>query len=258
MVFLMTAFYMLTAQLIVPEIRERKGEKVEEASEVPLTKAEGLRRAIRGLEEIKTDSDNPIGQKNLEISIREIEKELAKVERQDSIAGTPQPDANLVNTSISFFKKVETAIEGVPFLSNVWSLMKRWGHGNKAFHILLTLPLLAIATRWAFYRWKKPAEYNLMEHIFIQAYIAAQILLISTLVVPFNGTAHVDDLYEVPEWIIFLLFWWDYRQLYLCTWWRSFWKTLLMFGYCLLVVICLATAGVLLLCLVEGTTNLNL
>ena len=74
MVFLMTAFYMLTAQLIVPEIRERKGEKVEEASEVPLTKAEGLRRAIRGLEEIKTDSDNPIGQKNLEISIREIEK----------------------------------------------------------------------------------------------------------------------------------------------------------------------------------------
>lgn len=258
MVFLMTAFYMLTAQLIVPEIRERKGEKVEEASEAPLTKAEGLRRAIRGLEEIKTDSDNPIGQKNLEISIREIEKELAKVERQDSIAGTPQPDDNLVNTSISFFKKVETAIEGVPFLSNVWSLMKRWGHGNKAFHILLTLPLLAIATRWAFYRRKKPAEYNLMEHIFIQAYIAAQILLISTLVVPFNGTAHVDDLYEVPEWIIFLLFWWDYRQLYLCTWWRSFWKTLLMFGYCLLVVICLATAGVLLLCLMEGTTNLNL
>ena len=158
----------------------------------------------------------------------------------------------------TFFEKAETAIESVPFLSNVWSLMKRWGHGNKAFHILLTLPLLAIATRWAFYRRKNPAEYNLMEHIFIQAYIAAQILLISTLVVPFNGTAHVDDLYEVPEWIIFLLFWWDYRQLYLCTWWRSFWKTLLMFGYCLLVVICLATAGVLLLCLVEGTTNLNL
>lgn len=143
-------------------------------------------------------------------------------------------------------------------LANVWNLLKRWGHGNKAFHILLTLPLLAVATRWAFYRRRKPDMFNLMEHILIQAYIATQILLISTLVVPFNGTAHVDDLYEVPFWFIFLLFWWDYHQLYLYTWWRSFWKTVLMFTYCLVIVVILAMTGVLLLCLVQGTTTLHL
>ena len=210
-------------------------------------------------EQEKAETDDPIEQKSLGITIRSMEKALAEVQRQDSIAGTSQSDNELDDIlSIPFLKKAEAAIESIPFLSNVWSLMRKWGHGNKAFHILLTLPLLAIATRWAFYRRKKPDTFNLMEHIFIQAYIATQILLISTLVVPFNGTAHVDDLYEVPFWFIFLLFCWDYRQLYLCTWWRSFWKTLLMFTYCLLIIIVLATVGVLLLCLAEGTTNLSL
>lgn len=258
MVFLMTAFYMLTAQLIVPEIREKKEERTSEQNGVPLTKAEELRQTILSLEQKKAEADNPTAQNTLDISIQAMRKALAEIERQDSIAGTSQSNDNLGITTFTFIKKVETAIGNVPFLSNVWNLMKRWGHGNKAFHILLTLPLLAIATRWAFYRRKKPDAFNLMEHIFIQAYIAAQILLISTLVVPFNGTAHVDDLYEVPFGFIFLLFWWDYRQLYLCTWWRSFWKTLLMFTYSLLIVTLFAIAGVLLLCIAEGTTNLNL
>ena len=259
MVFLMTAFYMLTAQLIVPEIREKKEEETSKPNEMPLTKTEGLQQTILRLEQEKAETDDPIEQKSLGITIQNMEKALAEVQRQDSIAGTPQSDNELDDIlSIPFLKKAEAAIESVPFLSNVWSLMRKWGHGNKAFHILLTLPLLAIATRWAFYRRKKPDTFNLMEHIFIQAYIATQILLISTLVVPFNGTAHVDDLYEVPFWFIFLLFCWDYRQLYLCTWWRSFWKTLLMFTYCLLIIIVLATVGVLLLCLAEGTTNLSL
>ena len=259
MVFLMTAFYMLTAQLIVPEIREKKEEKTSKPNEMPLTKTEGLQQTILRLEQEKAETDDSIEQKSLGITIQSMEKALAEVQRQDSIAGTPQSDNELDDIlSIPFLKKAETAIESIPFLSNVWSLMRKWGHGNKAFHILLTLPLLAIATRWAFYKRKQPDAFNLMEHILIQAYIATQILLISTLVVPFNGTAHVDDLYEVPFWFIFLLFCWDYRQLYLCTWWRSFWKTLLMFTYSLLIIIILATVGVLLLCLAEGTTNVSL
>lgn len=258
MVFLMTAFYTLTAQLIIPEIREKKEEQTAKKNDVPLTKAETLRATIDKLELEKGQTDNPAMQKSLEISISEIEKTLAEIQRQDSIAGKPQFNSDLDEISSSVYTKVETWLEDVPFLANVWNLLKRWGHGNKAFHILLTLPLLAVATRWAFYRRRKPDMFNLMEHILIQAYIATQILLISTLVVPFNGTAHVDDLYEVPFWFIFLLFWWDYHQLYLYTWWRSFWKTVLMFTYCLVIVVILAMTGVLLLCLVQGTTTLHL
>ena len=247
MVFLMTAFYMLTAQLIVPEIRDRKEGKTSGQTETPRIQAEEMEQTILRLEREQSEADNPAEQEGIGLAIRETEKVLAEVQRQDSIAGVPHLDDDFDISHFASIKKVEAAIESVPFLANVWSLMRKWGHGNKTFHILLTLPLLAIATRWAFYKRKQPDAFNLMEHILIQAYIATQILLISTLVVPFNGTAHVDDLYEVPFWFIFLLFCWDYRQLYLCTWWKSFWKTLQMFTYCVLVVTCLAIASVLLL-----------
>lgn len=84
----------------------------------------------------------------------------------------------------------------------VWNLMKSWGHGNKAFRIIATLPLFALATQLAFRRRKYKLNYNTTEHVFIQAYIACQILLLSIIVLPFNGYAKVDDLYELPLWLI--------------------------------------------------------
>ena len=122
----------------------------------------------------------------------------------------------------------------------VWNLMKSWGHGNKAFRIIATLPLFALATQLAFRRRKYKLNYNTTEHVFIQAYIACQILLLSIIVLPFNGYATVDDLYELPLWLIFILFCWDYKQLYRCTWWRSFWRTVLMLIYSLVLLVIFA------------------
>ena len=86
MVFLMTAFYTLTAQLIIPEIREKKEEQTAKKNDVPLTKAETLQATIDKLELEKGQTDNPAMQKSLEFSISEIEKTLAEIQRQDSIA----------------------------------------------------------------------------------------------------------------------------------------------------------------------------
>ena len=61
-----------------------------------------------------------------------------------------------------------------------------------------------------------------MEHFFIQAYIAGQIMLLSILVLPFGLADYEADIFALPWSIIFLLFWWDLRQLYLCSWWASF------------------------------------
>lgn len=118
--------------------------------------------------------------------------------------------------------------------------MKSWGHGNKAFRIIATLPLFALATQLAFRRRKYKLNYNTTEHVFIQAYIACQILLLSIIVLPFNGYAKVDDLYELPLWLIFVLFCWNYKQLYRCTWWRSFWRTILMLTYSLVLLVIFA------------------
>ena len=131
-------------------------------------------------------------------------------------------------------------LSNTPFLEKVWNLLKSWGHGNKAFRIIATLPLFALATLMAFRRKKNKLHYNLTEHIFIQAYIACQTLLLSIIVLPFNGSAQVGDLYELPILFIFALFCLDYKQLYGYTWWRSFWTTILMFFYSLILLIIFA------------------
>ena len=145
-----------------------------------------------------------------------------------------------VNDTSEVGDRLEKVFQNSPFLMKVWNLMKSWGHGNKAFRIIATLPLFALATQLAFRRRKYKLNYNTTEHVFIQAYIACQILLLSIIVLPFNGYAKVDDLYELPLWLIFVLFCWNYKQLYRCTWWRSFWRTILMLTYSLVLLVIFA------------------
>ena len=153
---------------------------------------------------------------------------------------------------------LESGIRSVPFLNRVWELLKRWGHGNRTLHVVATLPLLAIATLWAFQsrrrlrRCPPKVRFNLMEHFFIQAYIAGQIMLISILLLPIGLTAYADDLFALPWWVLFLLFWWDFRQLYLCSWWESFWRTLLMFVYALLLLVGIVMFVLLLIAAAES------
>ena len=57
-------------------------------------------------------------------------------------------------------------------------------------------------------------------------------------------TSYLSCLYAdyLPR-IIFLLFWWDLRQLYLCSWWTSLWRTVVMFFYALLLLTAILCAG---------------
>ena len=81
------------------------------------------------------------------------------------------------------------------FLSAVGNLMKSWIHGNKAFSILALLPLFTISTRLSFCRTSIGRRLNLTENFFAQVYIACQILWISLLILPFTGTAHLNDIF---------------------------------------------------------------
>ena len=102
-----------------------------------------------------------------------------------------------------------------------------------AVRIISILPILAVSTKAAF-RQKGAGAYNLTEHIIAQAYIACQLLLLNVLALPFYSDARVGSLYGLPALLLFLLFCWDYKQLFLCSWWRSFWRTILVVVYCLL------------------------
>ena len=244
--FILAALYIMAVQLVDPEALSKKAktEKTEQTDKEEIIAAK--EKLTKKMEKTYSKEEK----RALAITIKSLEKSLNKLEeKNDSTSATQVSESNsddgdlideFVNDTSEVGDRLEKVFQNSPFLMKVWNLMKSWGHGNKAFRIIATLPLFALATQLAFRRRKYKLNYNTTEHVFIQAYIACQILLLSIIVLPFNGYAKVDDLYELPLWLIFVLFCWDYKQLYRCTWWRSFWRTILMLTYSLVLLVIFA------------------
>ena len=242
-----------TTQNILSKTIEGLNKKLEnlETEDSTDIRKNNLMAARELLQKQMKEAKKPDQKEVLAQTIKELNQDLEKLETQntfkkDNITLQINGDEDdklideLLEGGSSVFNKLEKAIHNTPFLEKVWNLLKSWGHGNKAFRIIATLPLFALATLMAFRRKKNKLRYNLTEHVFIQAYIACQILLLSIIVLPFNGSAQVGDLYELPILFIFALFCLDYKQLYGYTWWRSFWTTVLMFFYSLILLIIFA------------------
>lgn len=242
-----------TTQNILSKTIEGLNKKLEnlETEDSTDIRKNNLMAARELLQKQMKEAKKPDQKEVLAQTIKELDQDLEKLETQNSFKKdnitlqiNGDEDDKLIDELLeggsSVFNKLEKAIHNTPFLEKVWNLLKSWGHGNKAFRIIATLPLFALATLMAFRRKKNKLRYNLTEHVFIQAYIACQILLLSIIVLPFNGSAQVGDLYELPILFIFALFCLDYKQLYGYTWWRSFWTTVLMFFYSLILLIIFA------------------
>ena len=244
--FILAALYIMAVQLVDPEALSKKAktEKTEQTDKEEIIAAK--EKLTKKMEKTYSKEEK----RALAITIKSLEKSLNKLEeKNDSTSATQVSESNsddgdlideFVNDTSEVGDRLEKVFQNSPFLMKVWNLMKSWGHGNKAFRIIATLPLFALATQLAFRCRKYKLNYNTTEHVFIQAYIACQILLLSIIVLPFNGCAKVDDLYELPLWLIFVLFCCDYKQLYRCTWWRSFWRTILMLTYSLVLLVIFA------------------
>ena len=244
--FILAALYIMAVQLVDPEAlsKKEKTEKTEQTDKEEIIAAK--EKLTKKMEKTYSKEEK----RALAITIKSLEKSLNKLEeKNDSTSATQVSEQNsddgdlideFVNDTSEVGDRLEKVFQNSLFLMKVWNLMKSWGHGNKAFRIIATLPLFALATQLAFRRRKYKLNYNTTEHVFIQAYIACQILLLSIIVLPFNGYAKVDDLYELPLWLIFVLFCWNYKQLYRCTWWRSFWRTILMLTYSLVLLVIFA------------------
>lgn len=244
--FILAALYIMAVQLVDSEALSKKAktEKTEQTDKEEIIAAK--EKLTQKMEKTYSKEEK----RALAITIKSLEKSLNKLEeKNDSTSATQVSESNsddgdlideFVNDTSEVGDRLEKVFQNSPFLMKVWNLMKSWGHGNKAFRIIATLPLFALATQLAFRCRKYKLNYNTTEHVFIQAYIACQILLLSIIVLPFNGCAKVDDLYELPLWLIFVLFCCDYKQLYRCTWWRSFWRTILMLTYSLVLLVIFA------------------
>ena len=208
-----------------------------------LAKQDSLRMATLGREANKQDS-----------TISEIRKNiLANMAQQDN----PYEDQDIWNDLSEAGSEMKNVFNEMTnnyftensFLSAVGNLMKSWIHGNKAFSILALLPLFTISTRLSFCRTSIGRRLNLTENFFAQVYIACQILWISLLILPFTGTAHLNDIFDLSYKAIFILFVWDYRQLFGLSWWKSFCRTIIMFWYCFLglLLVCSIIIGIIVL-----------
>lgn len=208
-----------------------------------LARQDSLRMATLGREANKQDS-----------IISEIRKNiLANMAQQDN----PYEDQDIWNDLSEAGSEMKNVFNEMTnnyftensFLSAVGNLMKSWIHGNKAFSILALLPLFTISTRLSFCRTSIGRRLNLTENFFAQVYIACQILWISLLILPFTGTAHLNDIFDLSYKAIFILFVWDYRQLFGLSWWKSFCRTIIMFWYCFLglLLVCSIIIGIIVL-----------
>lgn len=257
--FLLVAFYLLAVQLVIPKIKEEKPEFTD------TEKVERIRKSLAELQEGRNEETDSLAMAIWDASIALQKSNLAEVLPADSLKSNEklkeEEHATILGIGLNssqFGEKLDTYIRDIPFLGRVWELLKRWGHGNRTLHVIAILPLFAVGTYWSFQnRWQlrkhpRRVRFNLMEHFFIQAYIAGQIMLLSILVLPFGLADYEADIFALPWSIIFLLFWWDLRQLYLCSWWASFCRTVWMFVYGFLLFIGIATFVLLLITIAQS------
>ena len=244
--FLLIAFYLLAVQLVIPQVQKKQ--------QIPADteRAERIRKSLSELQEGRDEETDSLAMSIWDASIALQKSNLAEVLPADSLRTdeklTPQEETSYFPGN-KLVRQIDTAILQVPFLNRVWELLKRWGHGNRTLHVIAILPLFAVGTYWSFQsRWQlrrhpQRVRFNLMEHFFIQAYIAGQIMLLSILLLPFGWVDNEAEVFALPWSVIFLLFWWDLRQLYLCSWWTSLWRTLWMFFYALLLLAAILSLG---------------
>lgn len=226
--FVLAALYLMTVQLVDPSALVKKTDKELTAEEW----TEMRKELTDKLKQADTDSERRLVEETLALLDQQIGNQLPT----DSVGADQEPPTPLLS-KIMRIDQWRESFSRSPYLSRVWGLLENWIKGNKAFSILLTVPLFAMASWCVFRRKSIRRRYNLTEHVFIQTFIACQILLLSILAVPVNGQAAVNDLYDVPVVCIYLLFCYDHCQLYRISAWRSCRYTLLMFFLSLLILI---------------------
>lgn len=107
-----------------------------------------------------------------------------------------------------------------------------WFDTNVALRTILTIPVYALATRWAFRRVEAMREVNFAELLYLRAFTSCQLLAFSLLYLPLSG---FDDA-GVPFYVELLLtlrIYWGFAG---GRWQRLVWPMLLMYVFWLLIV----------------------
>lgn len=260
--FVLAAVYILLVQFIDPAALKKDEDKKDKKQEmVDINKQLQMR--------LDTMQDET-GKRLIEQTIQHLNSSVENMERpaHQSYTEKSPSDKKVEESTDTSPDEIDKFIENVEdklsylyekkpeensFIQRVWDMLKDWAHGNKAAKIIFTLPFFALGTRMAFRKRTYNQHYNYTEHIFVQTYIACQVLLFSIIYLLCRRKAEVNDLYDMSRWGILVLFTWDYKQLFRGTWWQTIRRTLLMFFYSYTLIIFMA---ILLVALIIAVVSL--
>ena len=246
LLFLLAAFYIMSVRLVDPAaLHETLSPNTQAKAETVMV----LERLEKELDPEQNAVEHAIAKQALQLVKQDISrhpKDSLRIEKAEDEEEGEQLLANMRRIP----QRLREYVRHHPFLDRVFSLLESWLHGNKAFLIMATLPLFAISTRLSFRHRRYRPRYNLTEHLFVQAYIACQLLLISIVLVFIHGHAAADDLYELSILGTFIVFWLDYLQLYRLPWRTALRRTIVMFIYSglilfLVAILCVVTLTVM-------------
>ena len=127
-------------------------------------------------------------------------------------------------------------------LDHLLSAVLGYFHDHTLYRLLLQNVFVVLAT-WMVFRRR---GLNLVETTFSQIYINCQMQVVAILWVLITGNIITANLlpYAVPDIIVLILFFYDFRQLYRLKTWATIWRILLML---LLVVLMFAVALIILM-----------
>lgn len=118
-------------------------------------------------------------------------------------------------------------LEGMNNFIDVFENVTDFFRQNQAIELVLSHSLFALIAMWVFRRSPLRPNMNLTECFFSQILIATQLMMVSmACVIATQGSRWMDNMYCMPTWLLLLVMFYDYKQLYGFGLLRTAWYTL--------------------------------
>ena len=125
------------------------------------------------------------------------------------------------------YQAKQYVLEGMDNFTDAFNNVTDFFRQNQAIELILSHCLFALITMRVFRRSPLRPKMNLTECFFAQILIASQLMMVSIVcIVATQGSRWMNNMYAMPTWLLLLVLFYDYKQLYGFGLLRTAWYTL--------------------------------
>ena len=132
-------------------------------------------------------------------------------------------------------------LDGMNNFLNAFDEVTGYFQQNHALELIIAHSLFALIAMRVFRRSPVRPNMNLTECFFAQILIASQLMMVSAVCIAVTqGSRWIDNMYAMPTWLLMLILFYDYKQLYGFSLLRTAWYTFkVLIGWWLLMFLLL-------------------